>query len=146
MSLIQDNEIFTINEKKVMVCHGDLLCTDDKSYQRFRKIIRHPIVMFLLLKLSKTRRIAIAQKLRAQSKQKFSKSQFIVDVNQCAVSKTCERLQPDLIVHGHTHLADIHYHRVNSKQITRMVLGDWHQNGWIGTVDNRGPSLTRFKI
>jgi UDP-2,3-diacylglucosamine hydrolase len=146
MTLIQDNEKFIIDDLIVMVCHGDLFCTDDKSYQRFRKVIRNPIVMFLLLKLSKSRRIAIAKKLRAQSKQKFLKSQYMVDVNSNAISNTCNMYRPDVIVHGHTHLADIHYHQVNSRQVTRMVLGDWHAFGWSGTVTNAGPILTRFKI
>ena len=41
--LIFEPFYLTLSGKKVRLEHGDALCTDDKGYQRFRKIIQHPI-------------------------------------------------------------------------------------------------------
>lgn len=143
MTLMPDNRIFSIAGLKVLTCHGDLLCTDDVGYQRFRKIIRTPIVLNTLLQLPISIRIKIAQRLRQNSKTKFNKNRFYVDVNAQAVDELFDSSHADVIVHGHTHLADIHLCGNENK---RMVLGDWHEVGWYGVIDANGPRLHRFDI
>ena len=39
--LLEDPFIFNLNEKKIMLMHGDSLCTDDKDYQEFRNLVRN---------------------------------------------------------------------------------------------------------
>lgn len=46
--LLPEFYTFNIGNKKFRLEHGDALCTDDISYQRFKKIIRNPIVLGLL--------------------------------------------------------------------------------------------------
>lgn len=146
MTLIKDNTCFSIAQQTVLVCHGDLFCTSDVSYQRLRKIIRNPLVLFLLKSLPKKQRLKLAEKLRAKSKQQFSMRQSIIDVDEPAVIETFKQSQADVIVHGHTHIADVHYHEINGLQKTRMVLGDWHDTGWNGVMSAEGIELQRFKI
>ncbi len=107
----------------IRIEHGDLLCTDDISYQRFRKIIRNP----LLLKLLKNTPLSFRQKLangfRKKSHQAQQlKSYEVMDVNQDAVHTALKNV--DLLIHGHTHRANIH--DVESKK--RIVLGDWKED------------------
>ncbi len=114
----------TINNKKYRLEHGDLLCTDDVKYQKFRKIIRNPILLNILRKTPLKFREKLATGFQKQSHQaKKTKSYAIMDVNQNAVDaalSTC-----DVLIHGHTHRPMLHTEK-NAKQ--RIVLGDWREN------------------
>jgi UDP-2,3-diacylglucosamine hydrolase len=52
----------------VVLLHGDLLCTQDKSYQRFRCFVRHPWVLWLYRHLPLAIRLGIARQLRQLSR------------------------------------------------------------------------------
>ncbi len=102
--------------------HGDALCTDDISYQRFKKIIRNPLVLSILRKTPLSFRSKLANGFRKKSKEKTqAKPYSIMDVNQHAVETVMENV--DILVHGHTHRP--HIHDVNGKP--RIVLGDWRE-------------------
>ncbi|MFA9485534.1 MULTISPECIES: UDP-2,3-diacylglucosamine diphosphatase [unclassified Moraxella] len=110
--------------------HGDRLCTDDKAYQRYRKIVQTPLIAWLILKQPLAKRRQIANKIKAKSTHdKSGKSKHIMDVNSQAVQQaltTC-----DVLIHGHTHHPAIH-EMTNKK---RVVLGDWrHQDGGVQAV------------
>lgn len=111
---------FLTRDKTYRLEHGDRLCTDDKAYQRYRKVIQNPLVSWLLLKQPLAKRRQLAQKIKQKSQNdKLNKSTIIMDVNVSAVHSalaTC-----DILIHGHTHRPAIH--PMNDKQ--RMVLGDW---------------------
>jgi UDP-2,3-diacylglucosamine hydrolase len=148
MTLIKQDELnVRISGNNVLLAHGDTYCTDDRSYQRFRKIIRNPIVLSLLLSLSKNRRIRIAEKLRTQSNMRYQKEQTIIDVTTKAVVEALHEAEANILVHGHTHMADIHIHTLeNEMSAQRMVLGDWHHVGWYGVIDENGPTLHQFDV
>ena len=105
--------------------HGDALCTDDKSYQRFRSIVRNPVTQWLLLKRPLQKRIDLAKKIRQKSAlTKSSKSMAIMDVNQGAVIKTLQTA--DGLLHGHTHRPEKHAVEIKGNLTKpRYVLGDW---------------------
>ncbi len=146
MILITDNDLFTIAGNAVVLCHGDLLCSDDKSYQRFRKIIRHPLVMNTLLHLPVSLRVKLAEQLRLNSKNNFKKNPVYIDVTSSAVKSLFNETKANILVHGHTHMADIHLYGQENETESRMVLGDWHQVGWYGTIDENGSRLHQFDI
>lgn len=121
--LIKEPFILELNGQKIRLEHGDALCTDDKAYQRFRKIIQYPITKRVLLALSIKKRQQIAQDLRQKSQSdNIKKSMQIMDVNEAAVEKALE--SADILIHGHTHRPAIH--QVGDKK--RLVLGDWRVN------------------
>lgn len=100
--------------------HGDRLCTDDKSYQRYRRAVRSSVIKWLLLKQPLKRRRRLANAIKQQSKHdKAHKSTHIMDVNAQAVNHALKQCQT--LIHGHTHRPAIH-HLGNKK---RIVLGDW---------------------
>ena len=39
IQILPENFILNINGTKILITHGDLLCTDDVDYQKFRKFI-----------------------------------------------------------------------------------------------------------
>lgn len=119
--LIQEPFYLTQNGLNIRLEHGDALCTDDKAYQRFRKVIQHLLTKKLLLALPMKKREQIADNLREKSQSdNAKKSMQIMDVNEQAVSKALENA--DVLIHGHTHRPAEH-RLMNGKK--RMVLGDW---------------------
>lgn len=100
--------------------HGDRLCTDDKNYQRYRTIIRNPVISWLLLKQPLAKRRKLAKTIKVKSHHdKSSKSTAIMDVNALTVKHALETC--DVLIHGHTHRPC--KHDEHTKQ--RLVLGDW---------------------
>lgn len=105
-----------------LLLHGDSLCTDDVKYQRFKKIIQHPITKKIFLSLSFKRRLKISEKLRNTSaKATQQKQNTIMDVNLKAIENLMQKYPNKDLIHGHTHRQNIHQH----KDFKRFVLGDW---------------------
>ena len=101
--------------------HGDALCTDDKKYQFFRKVMRNSLTKWYLLNKSLEKRQTIANNIRAKSKHNNTKkAAFIMDVNEASVNKALFSF--DALLHGHTHRPEIHR---SDEGRSRYVLGDW---------------------
>ncbi|PYE39612.1 UDP-2,3-diacylglucosamine diphosphatase [Psychrobacter fozii] len=119
--LIYEPYTLNVGQKNYRLEHGDALCTDDKKYQFFRKIMRNRLTQWYLLNKSLEKRLAIADKMRQKSQRNnANKATHIMDVNADAVSTVMA--DSDALLHGHTHRPDIHQ-TANDK--IRYVLGDW---------------------
>lgn len=129
-ALIEDGTIIRLYGQEVLLMHGDLLCTDDHSYQRLRRFVRNPVIQWLFKHLPLKRRERIANRIRAGSRKhtRTTMSQ-IMDVNQQTVKKHMAALGICTLIHGHTHRPDIHHFELGSVDATRIVLGDWHTQG-----------------
>ena len=125
--LLPDVYTLEIDHKKFRLEHGDALCTDDIGYQRFRKIIRNPILLGFLKRTPLSFRQKLANGFRKKSSETTQlKSYDIMDVNTQAVESVITPV--DYLIHGHTHRPDIHH--VLNKQ--RIVLGDWRaDSAWV---------------
>jgi len=132
IELINDPLIIEINTKKVMLTHGDELCTDDKEYQAFRSVVRNPLWQkdFLNFPISKREKIAGEAK-DASKDSKENKAMEIMDVNTDAVFKAFNDHDIEIMIHGHTHRPNIHKISNEGKNLTRYVLGDWSKNSAI---------------
>ncbi|WP_180109187.1 MULTISPECIES: UDP-2,3-diacylglucosamine diphosphatase [unclassified Acinetobacter] len=139
--LLQDVDYLHVGNYKIRLEHGDLLCTDDMSYQKFRKVIRNPLLLGFLKSLPLSIRQKIANGFRKKSTEtKQVKSYDIMDVNAEAVEKALE--QADLLIHGHTHRPQIH--DVHGK--SRIVLGDWRAEQAQILEFNENPSVSDLKL
>ncbi len=119
--LIDEPYLLTIGQQHYRLEHGDALCTDDKKYQFFRKIMRNRLTQWYLLNKSLEKRLTIAEKMRQKSQQNnANKAAHIMDVNDEAVIQAVAN--SDALLHGHTHRPDIHQATTDKK---RYVLGDW---------------------
>ena len=49
VKILPENHIINLNDNKILITHGDLLCTDDIDYQKFRKFIRNKLTLFFLI-------------------------------------------------------------------------------------------------
>ena len=119
--LIYEPYYLTVGQQNYRLEHGDALCTDDKKYQFFRKMMRNRLTQWYLLNKSLTKRLAIADKLRQKSQQNnANKAAYIMDVNEDAVIQAVA--DNEALLHGHTHRPAIHQATTDKK---RYVLGDW---------------------
>ncbi len=128
--IIQDPHKINFNNRDILLLHGDTLCTDDIEYQKFRQMVRNPLWQQQVLAKTLEQRHQLAKSLRENSKQATTeKDQSIMDVNQAETEKVFLQNDIDLIIHGHTHRPAIHHKKINSRDTTRIVLGDWHEAG-----------------
>ncbi|WP_201527873.1 UDP-2,3-diacylglucosamine diphosphatase [Psychrobacter frigidicola] len=120
--IIYEPYLLNVGQQRYRLEHGDALCTDDKKYQFFRKVMRNRLTQWYLLNKSLEKRLAIADNIRQKSKQKnTTKAAYIMDVNEASVNRAIYTY--DALLHGHTHRPEIHR---SSEGRSRYVLGDWH--------------------
>jgi UDP-2,3-diacylglucosamine hydrolase len=124
--LIPDPYLIQVGGEPVLLMHGDLLCTDDLAYQRFRRRVRNPIVqrLFLWSPLTKRRRIAADYRQRS-AEAMAAKEDAIMDVNGSAVSGQMRRFGVRRLIHGHTHRPGEHVLTLDGRRALRHVLSDW---------------------
>lgn len=112
--------------RRVAVCHGDALCTDDTEYQRFRATSRDPAWQEAFLAHSVEERQRIARGYRSASEaSKQAKAEFLMDVNPAAVDALMDAADADRLVHGHTHRPAVHRWQHGDRERERWVLPDW---------------------
>ena len=145
MTLLPEEQVLTLYGRRLLIMHGDTLCTDDAGYLRFRSKVHNPWIQRLFLALPLWIRKRIAARMRADSKQANQhKSQTIMDVNQEAVVATMLRQQVPLLIHGHTHRPAIHTLSLQGETAQRAVLGAWHSRGSMIQLDASGIQLIHF--
>ena len=145
LTLLPEEQVLTLYGHRLLIMHGDTLCTDDAGYLRFRAKVHNPWIQRLFLALPLWVRKRIAARMRADSKQANQhKSQSIMDVNQDAVVATMQRHQVPLLIHGHTHRPAIHTLPLQSETAQRAVLGAWHSRGSMIQLDAAGIQLIDF--
>jgi UDP-2,3-diacylglucosamine hydrolase len=145
IELLNDGTIVDLYGRRVLLMHGDLLCIDDHAYQRLRRIVRNPLVQFVLRRLTLRQRQRLAERMREGSKEHIASMDIaapqIMDVNQDEVRRTFARYGVDCIIHGHTHRPAVHDVPINGHTAVRIVLGDWYEQGSVLRWDERGYEL-----
>lgn len=130
-TLLPDPTLISLYGEDVLLLHGDTLCTRDTDYLAFREQIRNPVMIEQLLAKPVEERIAIAQQLRAQSKEAGSnKAMDIMDVTDTEVIKQLEKHRCQHMIHGHTHRPAMHKVELSDGKAQRTVLGDWDKKYW----------------
>jgi UDP-2,3-diacylglucosamine hydrolase len=128
--LLEDGTVVDLHGERVLLMHGDVLCTGDKSYQRLRRILRNPLTLYVLRHLGLEARRRLGRKLRQGSQMHVgSTAPDIMDVTPAEVVDSLRRARVSTLVHGHTHRPAIHSLEVNGRPARRIVLGDWYAQG-----------------
>jgi len=133
MILLPEKQLIDLYNEKVLLMHGDTLCTRDVDYQQFRKKSRSWWWQGFMTNLPLWLRKNIADNYRKKSKKaQQSKPADIMDVTESEVIKDLEEYKCQLMIHGHTHRPDIHSLIANNTTAQRIVLGDWYEQGaWL---------------
>ncbi len=128
--LLEDPTVVDLFGERVLLMHGDTLCTDDVEYQAFRAMVRNPAWQAEFLSKTLEERAALARTARDRSRAASAgKPAEIMDVNDGAVAEAMGRHEVRLLLHGHTHRPAVHHFRLDGRDATRIVLGDWYEQG-----------------
>lgn len=146
MQILNEQTVIDVYGTPTVILHGDELCTRDIAYIKFRKKARSWWWPRLMLALPLQVRKNIANKGRKVSKDnKKQLSMDIMDVTPEEVVTVFQKHQVLRMIHGHTHRPDIHIHKVNDKDATRIVLGDWYSQGSVLQVSASKTELLTLK-
>jgi len=147
-TLLEDHALVSLGDEQVLVLHGDTLCTDDITYQKFRRRIRNPLLLSIMRYLPLRTRQSFGIKGRARSMAANSnKSASIMDITPTTVTTMMSKYGVTTMIHGHTHRPCCHKLELDDGTAARrIVLGDWGSKGWVATANNEGLKLSSFDI
>ena len=147
MKILTDPVVEEMFGNPVLLMHGDLLCTEDIDYQKFRKVSRDIKWQKEFLSKPLAERRIIAQNLRGASKEATGKKkEEIMDVSESEVIKMIQESSVSLLIHGHTHRPNSHSIALEKHTAKRIVLGDWDEYGWYVWMDSNSCELNKFSI
>ena len=130
VDFLPERHVTDLYGERTLLMHGDLLCTDDRRYQAFRRVVRNRLVQRIGLLLPLARRKAIFGSARRMSAREIqTKPMSIMDVNQAAVMQALRDSGCARLIHGHTHRTARHEHVVDDRRCQRWVLSDWYTRG-----------------
>ena len=128
--LLPDPALTTLYGLRVLLSHGDLLCTGDTSYQELRSTVRGSDFQRRVGALTLAQRELLAAAARAGSKAHTSTVRAeIMDVDPGAVAALVRASGADVLLHGHTHRPGVHELEVDGRRVRRIVLDAWYERG-----------------
>lgn len=124
--LLQDPLPLDLYGVPTLLSHGDLFCTDDQAYQRWRRFAHNRWTQRVFLALPRAWRERIAGGVRGRSDQdKRAKTLDIMDVNPQALRAALAASGAQRLIHGHTHRPGEEILDVEGRRCERVVLADW---------------------
>lgn len=145
--LLPQETVIQAYGQKILIMHGDTLCTDDVAYQKYRRFVHQQWLQKAFLALPLVLRRGIANRMRSKSRQTNQhKNASIMDVNALTVDKRMQAHQVTLLIHGHTHRPAVHTLNIAGGCALRAVLGDWHPQGSMIVVDGSGLRLENLPL
>lgn len=142
--LLEDPTLITLAGKKILLMHGDSLCTRDIDYVAFREQVRSLTWQQTVLAIPLAQRRIMAAEMRKKSMSMNSnKASDIMDVTPEVVDAVMIEHRADILLHGHTHRPARHTLPGNKE---RIVLGDWDTQGWFVKADDFTLELVSFDI
>ena len=128
--LLSDPAVIELDGIPTLLMHGDLLCTDDIPYQKFRSMVHSKDWQKELFSKSVPERVELARQLRQKSRAATGKKTAeIMDVNQQEVENTMRSRGVLQLIHGHTHRPAKHQFILDKQTATRFVLPEWDKQG-----------------
>jgi len=129
-TLLPDRVVHDVQGTPTLLMHGDLLCTDDVEYQRFRAYWQDPARRRRVLSRPYFVRRMGARVMRFGSRRATAaKTEVIMDVNADAVIAELRQHGVSRLIHGHTHRPARHEVAVDGRACERWVLADWYRVG-----------------
>jgi UDP-2,3-diacylglucosamine hydrolase len=130
---LADPTVLAFAGQRLVLTHGDLLCTGDVPYQQFRAQVRGDEWQRAFLARPLPERQAIAQQMRQHSEARHAATAPADYAHADAALARRWLLAADAttLIHGHTHQpADHPLGRDEAgRALTQVVLSDWHVDG-----------------
>jgi len=138
-TLLAEPTLADIAGMPTLLMHGDALCSDDATYQEFRREVRSTAWRSGFLAQPLAERKEQIEALRRKSEDaKQIKPAAVMDANASTVAEVLRRHGYPRLIHGHTHRPAHHIHAVDGHVCDRWVLGDWYGNGNYLRCDESG--------
>jgi UDP-2,3-diacylglucosamine hydrolase len=119
---LPDPFVMTAFGARIVLAHGDALCTADHKYQTFRRVARCRAAQWLFLAWPLRWRRALAERMRMTSDEGRSRPPSpLYDVTTDGVAALFRSSKTTTMIHGHTHKPARH----DEQGGTRWVLPDW---------------------
>lgn len=128
LSRLEDPSVLSAFGNRLVLTHGDALCTADAEYMEFRQRVRDPAWQQAVLARPLEERRALARQLRVGSVERqlvrsgLSEVGIEIDVDETQALAWLERASASTMIHGHTHRPCTH--RLGAGYV-RHVLSDW---------------------
>lgn len=107
-NVIRDGKIIIQDTKKIMLYHGDALCTGDINYQKMKIWLQSPYVYYVSKLLAPTMCLKIGRKMRNVSKQAIKKkSKNEMGLNYNYIKDLLESKTANTVICGHIHKKEI---------------------------------------
>ena len=139
-TLLADPTVITLDDEPVLLSHGDRYCTDDREYQQFRAMVTDAAWQREFLARPIEERLAMARQARdastAHTADLADTGTGIMDVNPEAVEQALRAHGVQRLIHGHTHRPAVHSLELDGRPATRIVLGDWFEQGSVLRVQD----------
>jgi len=121
---LPDPYVLSLPNWQFVLTHGDLYCTDDVAYQRYRAMVHDPKIQAKFLNYPYWIRRIMARWLRWKSEGRRYNAETLAmtDVSEATVEDEARRFGYATIIHGHTHRPANH---ALAPGLHRVVLSDW---------------------
>ena len=132
LTILPDETVINLYGERVLLMHGDTLCTLDKGYLRYRSFIQNPLVKGVMRNLPLSWRMRIANRLRQKSSSQrpelTPEQLYKMDAQHSEVLRVMQKHDVNQLIHGHTHRPAVHcFNLADGSSAKRIVLGDWYQ-------------------
>ncbi len=138
-TLLPDPYLIDLYGERVLLLHGDSLCTQDKKHLFFRKITHLSFLQKIALGLPLRYRMRLANKLRYLSQAHTRKlNSVILDATEKEIARLFNHYKINLMIHGHTHRPGITLTYLPHRLQQRFVLRDWETHAHALVCDKTG--------
>ena len=139
--LLADPSVLCFAGERIVLTHGDALCTADIDYQLWRARCRDPAWQRRVLAQPIDARRQQAAALREQSRAAQSHMETWSDSDPVEASRWLSQAASPWMIHGHTHRPSDHW----GGGRLRQVLSDWNLDAPLGSFAYRAQVLWLYR-
>jgi UDP-2,3-diacylglucosamine hydrolase len=127
--------------RRVVLTHGDLLCTADARYQAMRRVLRSRPARGALAAMPHGAATYLARGLRDLSLRETARKPYAsMGIDYGAAKRWLDAYDADVLVAGHVHTG-IHHRLEGERPRDVLVLKDWQAGGGVVRFDGNGIDL-----
>lgn len=125
---LDDPTVLAFEQQRLLLTHGDLLCTDDVAYQQFRQQVRSDRWQADFLGRPLVERQALARRMREHSEARHASEAVYAHTDDELARRWLRDADAGVLIHGHTHQPADHVlaHDPPGRPLRQLVLSDWH--------------------
>jgi UDP-2,3-diacylglucosamine hydrolase len=125
MTILPEPTVIDLDNRQILLVHGDRYCLNDKSHQWFRWLTRNRLFPKLFLYLPLQLRTRIVNKVRQHSQAMQYKTLSQMDVVLAPMIRHMQEKSVKILIHGHTHKPGLSKHVYNGIDYNQYVLSAW---------------------